>query len=328
MILHLLIIFIPLLHSFDVEEKIKFSHKGCPDISLDAERATNSNSTITDSTIQKEYKIQRTHYESIALSEDMLFSSSFGFIATTFGVLAKTVRITGDTAAGVLGSSIKLVGMAIKSSALKLDEAGKWMEDKHRLPKNNEFNRDEKRCHRLMKSAGNTRSITLSKSIKMMGNVVEEFGYLLIKTGAATESLASLASAMVEGSVRILEDAADEIARTSSPNRSKKRLLVRPIQGSSFKSAKPSFSFGAYKKSNAPESEKNEEHGEKGSKTIGYLQFLLHFFLYEMVDISSLTFELPLAILLSYLASILILNKAREDRSNKEVYNRYDYCHC
>jgi len=59
-----------------------------------------------------------------------LISASFGLVSNTFGLLADGVRISGDTAAGFVGSSVRLMGTAVKSVSGTFESAGKALEPK------------------------------------------------------------------------------------------------------------------------------------------------------------------------------------------------------
>lgn len=59
-----------------------------------------------------------------------LISASFGVLSNTFGLLADGVRISGDTAAGFVGSSVRLMGTAVKSVSSSFESAGRALEPK------------------------------------------------------------------------------------------------------------------------------------------------------------------------------------------------------
>lgn len=59
-----------------------------------------------------------------------LISSGFGVLSNTFGLLADGVRISGDTAAGFVGSSVRLMGTAVKSVSGSFESAGRALEPK------------------------------------------------------------------------------------------------------------------------------------------------------------------------------------------------------
>lgn len=59
-----------------------------------------------------------------------LISASFGLLSTTFGLVADGVRISGDTAAGFVGSSVRLMGTAVKSVSGSFESAGRALEPK------------------------------------------------------------------------------------------------------------------------------------------------------------------------------------------------------
>jgi hypothetical protein len=59
------------------------------------------------------------------------------------------VRISGDTASGVLGSSIKLVGTAIKSTGSQFDNAGNWISPKSkRYQRQKQMSTSERLLHK------------------------------------------------------------------------------------------------------------------------------------------------------------------------------------
>ena len=59
-----------------------------------------------------------------------LISASFDLVANTFGLIADGVRISGDTAAGFVGSSVRLMGTAVKSVSGSFESAGRALEPK------------------------------------------------------------------------------------------------------------------------------------------------------------------------------------------------------
>lgn len=59
-----------------------------------------------------------------------LISATFGLLSNTFGLVADGVRISGDTAAGFVGSSVRLMGTTIKSVSGSFESAGRALEPK------------------------------------------------------------------------------------------------------------------------------------------------------------------------------------------------------
>lgn len=78
---------------------------------------------------------RRTRFEINDMSQDAetiqgakLISASFVLVGNTFGLIADSIRISGDTVAGVLGSTVKVVGSAVKSLSTSFENAGKIIE--------------------------------------------------------------------------------------------------------------------------------------------------------------------------------------------------------
>lgn len=59
-----------------------------------------------------------------------LLSGSFHLLATTAGFVANSVRVSGDTTAGIMGSSVKVFGTAVKSVGTGLAGASRILEPK------------------------------------------------------------------------------------------------------------------------------------------------------------------------------------------------------
>lgn len=59
-----------------------------------------------------------------------LISASLGLVSNTFGLIADGVRISGDTAAGFVGSSVRLMGTTVKSISGSFESAGRALEPK------------------------------------------------------------------------------------------------------------------------------------------------------------------------------------------------------
>jgi hypothetical protein len=230
-----------------------------------------------------------------------ILASSFGLLAETFGLAADAVRISGDTASGVLGSSIKLVGTAIKSTGSQFDNAGNWISPKNkRYKRQNQMSTSERLLHKSRFVHG-SRSMA-AQSIKLMGNVVQEFGDMLLFTGAATESIGSLTASVAEDSMRLLEDLAESIA-DSRPSKPKERILVRPMRQSSAP-VRPTVSYGSHEPLAA--AERTVEETEYVHSTMSQaLMSMLGFLTQDTGDVPSQAPELLVVFALCYIATVL-----------------------
>lgn len=59
-----------------------------------------------------------------------LVGVSFRMLANTVGVMADGLRITGDTTAGVLGSSVKVIGVAVREAGGGVERISRWIAPK------------------------------------------------------------------------------------------------------------------------------------------------------------------------------------------------------
>ena len=234
---------------------------------------------------------------------------SFGLLANTFALAADTLRITGDTAAGVLGSSIKLVGTAVKSTGSQFDNAGNWISPKTK--KNRRMHTRQQHmptserllhgCKRRERFIHGSRSMA-SRSVKLMGNVVQEFGDMILMTGAATESIGSLTASVAEESIRLLEELAESIADTKQPSKPvKSRVLVRPRKEPVNES--PTVSYGSHD-STAPANSSEETEYAHSSISKALLS-MFGFLNQDTGGVPSQAPELFVVFALCYLATIL-----------------------
>jgi hypothetical protein len=171
-----------------------------------------------------------------------LISASFGLIANTFGLVADGVRVSGDTAAGVIGSSIKLIGTAVKSISSNFDNAGRLLEPKEdtserkktltseRLRERQRGQSDEEKFS--VHQGGvlrNSRSVA-GQSVKLIGSVIRGIGDTLLLAGEATETIAASTTGVAEDLVRIVEDFAGSLSFALSPNGDAKKRIKTKIK--------------------------------------------------------------------------------------------------
>lgn len=76
----------------------------------------------------QKFEINDMSQEAETIHGAKLISASFVLVGNTFGLIADSIRISGDTAAGVLGSTVKVVGSAVKSISISFENAGKIIE--------------------------------------------------------------------------------------------------------------------------------------------------------------------------------------------------------
>lgn len=231
-----------------------------------------------------------------------MLSSTFSLLAETFGLAADAVRISGDTASGVLGSSIKLVGTAIKSTGSQFDNAGNWISPKNkRYKRQKQMSTSERLLHKSRFVHG-SRSMA-AQSVKLLGNVVQEFGDMLLFTGAATESIGSLTASVAEDSMRLLEDLAESIADSRSSKPQERKILVRPIRQSAVP-VKPTVSYGSHEPSDDTEGTAEEMeyvHSTMSQTLLSMLGFLTQ----DTGGVPSQAPELFVVFALCYIATVL-----------------------
>lgn len=217
-----------------------------------------------------------------------LLSGTFQTLSTTAGILAYAVRVSGDTAAGIVGSSVKVFGtcakaagsgLALASSRLestdniknKKGPAGKNPNLKHSRQDTEEATVEpiatyqtsgRRRQHKKGNNFGKTSRKVISKSANVVGNVLGGLGESLLIAGVAAESLASSTAGVAEETVRVLEDLAAAISvAISLRGRSKyrerhKTTASSPGMDPLRKSVAPSYlSFGTYGQGFGPQSE-------------------------------------------------------------------------
>lgn len=192
-----------------------------------------------------------------------LISASFGLIANTFGLVADGMRVSGDTAAGVIGSSVKLLGTAVKSISSNFDSAGRLLEPREdtserkktltseRLRERQRGQSDEEKFS--VHQGGvlrNTRSVA-GQSVKLIGSVIRGVGDTLLLAGDATETIAASTTAVAEDLVRIVEDFAGSISFALSPDGDDKKRIKTKIKLDSIRHQQhggdiPYLTFGSH----------------------------------------------------------------------------------
>ena len=255
-----------------------------------------------------------------------IISSSFGLLADTFGLAADTLRISGDTAAGILGSSIKLVGTAVKSTGSQFDNAGNWIH-----PKSKQFRRKQYLPTSEQSLQGKeqgrfihgSRSMA-ARSVKLIGNVVQEFGDMLLMTGAATESIGSLTASVAEDSMRLLEDLAESIAASRSSPLVPERLLVRP-KSKVLPEERPTVTYGSHDEPLSPTSASLEpDHYVLHSSISQALLSMLRFLIQDTGGVPSQAAELFVVFALCYVATFLAIRGNQQAVSGGLVIKQED----
>lgn len=257
-----------------------------------------------------------------------IVSSSFGLLADTFGLAADTLRISGDTAAGVLGSSIKLVGTAVKSTGSQFDNAGNWIS-----PKNKHVRRKQylPTSERLLQGRQQSRFIhgsrsMAARSVKLVGNVVQEFGDMLLMTGAATESIGSLTASVAEDSMRLLEDLAESIADSRSSPLVQERILVRPKTTAPQKE-RPTVTYGSHDELLSPASAVREpDHPVLHSTISQAFLSMLRFLAQDTGGIPSQAPELFVVFALCYVATVLAL-RGKQQSVDERLVIKHEACY-
>jgi len=267
--------------------------------------------SIIEKAIEKENKkLNRSDDTANDEDDSKIFSASFGLLSSTLGVVAKTVRITGDTTAGALGSSIKLVGVAVKSVGYRLNGAGKQVgsrqinHDDNKLA--NETQNESKDGRNRDRFNKLHPRIVTSRGINLMGNIVQQVGDLLLFTGSATESIASVAVALTEESVQKVESITSYIAQTSSPGHSKKKILVRPSQYPPFEQEDHSIPIN-HEELSSFQQRGERSHQKKQITSKNYLRSFLDLLTSEIAGIPSQALELFIIFSFSFIGTIFII---------------------
>lgn len=190
-----------------------------------------------------------------------LISASFRLIADTFGLVADGVRISGDTAAGVIGSSVKQIGTAVKWVSSNFDSAGRLLEpngdsSERRKTLTSERLRERRQGEEEKLSVHhggvlrNTRSVA-GQSVRLIGSVIRGVGDTLLLAGEATETIASSTTGVAEDLVRLVEDFAGSLSLALSPNgghetKMKTKVKVDSIRHQQHGTDIPYVTFGSY----------------------------------------------------------------------------------
>jgi hypothetical protein len=179
-----------------------------------------------------------------------IISGSLELVSGTFGLAARSFKISGDTAAGILGSSLRLVGAVVKTTGSRLDSIGNSIhpplyDDRHgekypyfswSTPHTSSWWRQSQNPQRRILYESRSAA---AKSVQFLGSVVHEIGDVLAVTGAAAEALGSMVASIAEESLRVGETITDSFAKlsvqsldrsTSCGKQRRKRTLIRRIQ--------------------------------------------------------------------------------------------------
>lgn len=231
------------------QESRSFTSETCPVVSelatkkpkLRAERTSSQQTERTNSHVE----VDDMSFDSETIQGAKLIAASFGILGNTLGLIADSIRISGDTAAGILGSTVKVVGSAVQTLSTSFDNAGRLIEPheshkgRKRLTSERLLYKKERRLaggedenfeRRINGFFLNSRHIT-SKGMRLVGNVVRGLGDSLVLVGGATESLASSTVGLAEDSVRMFEDVAGSIAASLIPMDPKTPMKVKLKEG-------------------------------------------------------------------------------------------------
>jgi hypothetical protein len=278
-----------------------------------------------------------------------LISASFGLLSTTFGLVADGVRISGDTAAGFVGSSVRLMGTAVKSVSGSFESAGRALE-----PKADERRKgltsDRLRERQLGKGdfdddfthgriIPNAKSLA-SQSIKLVGNVIRGVGDAMLLAGEATETIAASTTGVAEDIVRIIEDFAGTLSSAVSPDGREKRRInakvkIDPLLQKEIEFEKPYLSFGSFAippmEEESPTSSEDAESKPMPTDEmslakaieLGIEEFwkLVEFAMTETQGVPSFTPELLGVFILCYLATFWALSSTARYRQ-REIVDR------
>eukprot|EP00797_Seminavis_robusta_P014526 Sro219_g090320.2 (891) ;mRNA; f:14041-16964 len=178
------------------------------------------------------------------LTGTRLLSGSFQLISSTAGFVATGVRVTGDTAAGLMGTSVKGIGTVVKTVGVGLNSASKLLDknsDKggstskldldvdtcratDRITEQQQQNTSKQQSilnqpeQKKKKEPNHKRpyikrtQAVAAKTVRLLGNVFDGLGETMLIAGVAAESLASSTAGVAEETVRIIEDLAGTIS--------------------------------------------------------------------------------------------------------------------
>jgi hypothetical protein len=287
------------------------------------------------------------HYSKFEMEEAIagtkLLSGSFQVLSRTAGFVADTVRVSGDTAAGIMGSSVKFFGTDFKSVGTGLSSASRRLDknsssdglssdttstrskgerdDNHHGNTGESFTGGEQRQKKRYGNLGKHTRRLAAKSVKLVGSVIGGVGESLLIAGVAAESLTSSTAGVAEETVRILENLAGTISMAISLKSSRKHSSSRtatttPGSGTLRKKLSPYYlSFGTYEN---PESENRTSIVTDRSleDILGFMEVLVGdagtfwaFVTSNVADVPSMAAELLVALLLCHLAAIVLLRQ-------------------
>jgi hypothetical protein len=279
-----------------------------------------------------------------------LVSSSFRLLATAAGISAAVVRVSGDAAATIMRSPVKLVGTAIKSVGGGLNKAShriepgkesyasndhdkpasrystsrnrsRWLLKRRRNEKSKERSKSQKFVKRTQTAA--------AKSIRILGTAVNGMGETLVLVGMAAEFLATSTASVAEATVRLVEDVTGTISvaiflRGEQRKRRKNRVgknnePSRNLFMPRFLSlgVDPDADFSSQEAKRTLLLEKLQEQWLK-EPSLYHSWELLEVLAFELAEfgrnvsadvegVSSMASELAAALLLCYLAALLLL---------------------
>ena len=256
-----------------------------------------------------------------------LLSGSFQLLSNTAGFLADTVRVSGDTTAGIVGSSVKVIGTAVKSAGNGLSSASRRLDRNSSAEDSSAGEESNNQQHpfgrgQRKKKYGNigkhTRRVA-AKSVKLVGSVVGGLGESLLIAGVAAESLAASTAGVAEETVRILENLAGTISVAisfqSRRKRSSKGNGTATDIGSPRKTLSPYYlSFGTYEEMPAGGDSTAATKARSMDDILELMEILVgdagNFWTFvssDIDDVPSMATELLVALVLCYLATLVIL---------------------
>jgi hypothetical protein len=210
--------------------------------------ASPSTTTTTATTNTKKGKKQKQKNRHKGSDEDeelmagaKLLSKGFAITSNVCGLVADGVRVSGDTTAGLLGSSVKLLGMGVKSVSTGLYFTSRLLDGppaaataataaQSRKPLTAErLRRHETKELKNTSILRNTRQLA-AKSVLLAGNILGGVGESIVATGMATEAYGSATVGIAEDAVRILEDFAGSLAAGFLHRKIKSKVRLRRIR--------------------------------------------------------------------------------------------------
>ena len=224
---HLKEIFANLQHAVDLTE---FSS------SATIPFTTTTTTTTTATTKKKKKKNPREDDDEELMAGAKLLSKGFAITSNVCGLLADGVRVSGDTTAGLLGSSVKLLGMGVKSVSTGLYFTSRLLDKpstptaQGRKPLTAERLLRRHETTELKKTSilRNTRQLA-AKSVQLAGNILGGVGESIVGLGLGTEAYGSATVGIAEDAVRILEDFAGSVA-AGFLHRKKSKVRLRRIR--------------------------------------------------------------------------------------------------